>query len=312
MGGDGGVIAVQRDFMRGTYTSAHKKRAWAGGQNFGAGTTGGDAEEGVDPRRVRASRVRTCALSGEQLSTPIMACELGNLYNKLAILSALSERTLPDHLAHIRGLRDLVDCETGTPERSSAYHTGEDAPVAACPVTGEALDGSKAFVVVRTTGWILSQMAVDRLGLDALQAEYGPLEAEDLVRLAPDPEETLELQERMTRRRDKARRKADKRRKRSQVDVTAGDDGSGARVKDDDDDDGDSDLSKRRPPSKHDATEPFSEAARIAKLATAQVQGHIEKSDALSSVYRDPSREKETPSASKLFIATAPNRYYLN
>ena len=47
MGGDGGVIAVQREFMRGTSTSLHKKSGWRGGQNYGAGDTGGDAVQGV-------------------------------------------------------------------------------------------------------------------------------------------------------------------------------------------------------------------------------------------------------------------------
>ena len=48
MGGDGGCIATQREFMRGTYGSAHSKGGWAQGQNHGSGTTGGDAEHGGD------------------------------------------------------------------------------------------------------------------------------------------------------------------------------------------------------------------------------------------------------------------------
>lgn len=50
-------------------------------------------------------RTHHCALSGERLSEPIAACELGGVYNKEALISALLDRTLNAKFSHIRGLK---------------------------------------------------------------------------------------------------------------------------------------------------------------------------------------------------------------
>jgi len=319
--------------MRGTTESAHRAARWSGGQNYGAGTTGGDAEEGVDPRRVRASRVRTCALSGAPLAAPVVADELGNLFNKLAILEAISARTLPTRLAHIRGLRDLVDCRLTTPvggKDTTEYHTGEAPAVAACPVSGQLLDGSKPFVVLRTTGWVLSQTAVDEVGLAALRDEYGPFEASDLIRVAPDDAELETLRHAMAARRDaaKQRRKDDKKRRRGPKDDAAADERDAkagthkAAIK----------RGGAAAPEKGATTtvapvvtKPvvLSDAARVAAEARRTVRGTREKDGALDAILHhdkkggsaadgDSSKAKTTTSAKDLFIATAPQRYYLN
>lgn len=235
---------------------------------------------------------------------PIVADELGSLFNKLPMLSALSERTLPERFEHIRGIRDLIDCRLTPIGETSGYYTGEDAPVTACPITGEPLDGSKPFVVVRTTGWILSQKAVDQLGVDALQAEYGPYSEDDLIRIAPDEDEAVELQLKMQRRRAdaKARRKEDKRKKRQDVSDAAVADQVAKKPRPE---------STRVQPKRTAMPQPVSEAARIAKVAAQQAQDERAKSENLNSLFRD-STASQPESASKLFIATAANRYYLN
>lgn len=282
MGGDGGVIAVQREFVRGTYHSSHKKKLAGWGANYGAGTTGGDAEKGVDPRRVRAVKVRTCALSGSPLEAPIVADELGHLFNKIDVLSALSERTLPDHLAHIRGLRDLIDCRLSpaATSKDDKYHTGESGAISVCPVTGQPLDGSQPFVVAKTTGWVLSRKAVDALGIDSLQNEYGPLTLDDLIRIAPDEEEYGVLREKMLERRANQKKTSKKKRKKEAVE--------------------------------DEAQKPVvvtSQAARIAQQAANQAQGDRDKNSTIGGLFHGKTKPAD---ASKLFIATAPRRYYLN
>merc|ERR550532_3316502 len=49
-----------------------------------------------------------------------MACELGNLYNKEAILTHLLSKNDVPQLRHIRGLKDLIKCKiTFTREHNS-------------------------------------------------------------------------------------------------------------------------------------------------------------------------------------------------
>jgi hypothetical protein len=58
--------------------------------------------------------------SGEPLHTPIMACELGRLYNKLAVVQHIMNarsKAEGDNLAsafefsHIKNLKDVVECK---------------------------------------------------------------------------------------------------------------------------------------------------------------------------------------------------------
>lgn len=90
MGGDGGVKATQRRFIRGTRDGETKKT---------------DSESIRSRQRLRS---KLCKLTDMPLAHPIVACEMGNLYNKEDILTALLEKTLPPQLSHIRGLKVLV------------------------------------------------------------------------------------------------------------------------------------------------------------------------------------------------------------
>ena len=64
----------------------------------------------------RLYRWRHCALTQEPLDKPVVACELGRLYNKEAIieklLNAKSEGTSQDNLAeHIKSLKDIKELQ---------------------------------------------------------------------------------------------------------------------------------------------------------------------------------------------------------
>lgn len=179
MGNDGGVIAVQRRFMRGTYERKE------------------DVQRQSEKEKA-AARAKTCAISNEVLQEPVVACELGNLYNKEAIFTCLLEKTLNQSFQHIRGLKDLVEVKL-TPNPSYEEKGAEDdiklkSELPAkyiCPVTLIEMNGSQPFVVVWPTGWVLSDRALREVGAPALQAEYGPFRpGEDVVRLAP-PEEDV-------------------------------------------------------------------------------------------------------------------------
>ena len=50
-----------------------------------------------------------CNLSGELLQPPCVADELGNLYNKDAVVQALVSKSLPHSLAYISSLKHLID-----------------------------------------------------------------------------------------------------------------------------------------------------------------------------------------------------------
>ena len=97
MGGDGGTKAVKRAYQRGALV--HKKK-----------------EKTVKAARA-AKRLTTCALSDEALRHPVVACRVGNLYNKEAVLAQLlrlskKQPTVLAHdaFAHIRSMKDITPC----------------------------------------------------------------------------------------------------------------------------------------------------------------------------------------------------------
>lgn len=59
---------------------------------------------------------------------------------------------------------------------------GELPPRFCCPVTRVEMNGVHPFVVVWTTGHVLSEKALKEVGAGALQVEYGPFAEEDVIR----------------------------------------------------------------------------------------------------------------------------------
>eukprot|EP01027_Heterolobosea_sp_BB2_P020702 GEZU01029573.1.p1 GENE.GEZU01029573.1~~GEZU01029573.1.p1 ORF type:complete len:357 (-),score=121.60 GEZU01029573.1:12-1082(-) len=107
-----------------------------------------------------------CRLTKEQLKEPIVACDLGMLYNKEAVINALLEKKLgkkmPDEIAHIRSLKDVYDVKfTSNPDFSKKSDT-DKAPYI-CPITLHEIKGQYKFVLVKTCGHVVSDRAVKEM-----------------------------------------------------------------------------------------------------------------------------------------------------
>lgn len=208
MGGDGGVAAIQRRFFRGYKDPS-------------------EASDGKNVKESQRNKTRVCALTGQRLTNPIVACELGYLYNKEALLNAMLENSLGQSFSHIRGLRDVVTLRL-SPNPSfdeSKEVSGEYSAMFVCPVTLTEFNGNHPFVVIWTTGHVLSERAVREMSNEELQAEYGPFTDSDIVKLLPKEEEFQNQVAHMESRR--ARSKKDKKEsggKRKKIDV--GNDGA--------------------------------------------------------------------------------------
>lgn len=63
----------------------------------------------VNPVEAKLAKWTRCNLSGEVLHPPCVADELGNLYNKDAMVQALVTKSLPASLSYISSLKHLVD-----------------------------------------------------------------------------------------------------------------------------------------------------------------------------------------------------------
>lgn len=159
MGNDGGVIANKR-YLIATQDPEWKKKQAARAMSEGAA----------------AAALSMCAMSGMSLALPIVCDELGNLFNKEAVIahvlaaSGASEEQPNPEFAHIRSVRrDIVEVKpTFRPEEkesvsSSTSGKKEDDFLFVCPVTGLESNGKHAFVVIRACGCLVSERAVRML-----------------------------------------------------------------------------------------------------------------------------------------------------
>lgn len=205
MGGDGGTISSNRAYLRGAgkadHTADHKR--------FNASRT----------KEEEAERARTvlgcCAISGEALDlTPnkegvskadIVACPYGRLYKRENALEALLTRSCGEgsaekleRIGHIRGRKDLH------PVRFNIQKKEDGNYAATCPITGSEIGGGSVpcHLVVKSCASaegndmpnVISERAIQEMGVVKLQDEYGPFEKKDMIRLAPPDRDLEEIQ----------------------------------------------------------------------------------------------------------------------
>jgi len=230
MGGDGGVIASSRKFMR------------------GAGTADcvGDLHKHAAAQKFNAKEaMTTCALtktplytntnnSNSSTTSTIVADPYGSLYHKEAAVRALLKRKQQGHDdsnncssfnentnnteaigPQVRRLADLYEVR---------FHRDEPTATPTCPISGKALNGIIAAIVLvpgkEGMPNVVSESILSRLNPEELEAEFGAVGKK--VRLAPNTsvlleqikEEVARDQEREEEERRRAKRDKKNKRKR--------------------------------------------------------------------------------------------------
>jgi hypothetical protein len=105
MGGDGGSIPSRIDMVK---TKGYTQSA-QGSMGYSANGMRRVVEESIDPREYHRTRMTTCALTGQPLEKPVVACRAGYLFSKEAVLSHLINKTIPTEFSHITSLKDIVE-----------------------------------------------------------------------------------------------------------------------------------------------------------------------------------------------------------
>ncbi|KAF9571243.1 hypothetical protein EC968_000839 [Mortierella alpina] len=147
----------------------------------------------------------TCALSKKALITPVVACGLGKLYNRDAILEFLLDRTAygdGDQICkHIKSLKDVVTLQLEPNPSFSESHSPsltnhDQEPVAryVCPITMKEMNGKHRFVYLDTCGCVMSEQAMKEIPSKTCIKCAKPFESLNVVVLNPKPEE-LEVME---------------------------------------------------------------------------------------------------------------------
>jgi len=162
----------------------------------------------------RLYRWQHCAISQEPLRKPVVACELGKMYNKTSVIELLLSKdrsNAPMNTEHLEKLKDVVELQlTPNPAYNAEKHAvGDgmynDALISPwiCPVTGLEMNGRFKFVFAFPTGKVIAERAVKVLLKDPAEAQY--LKEEDLVTVNPEEEELDLMSAKMNARRARAK-----------------------------------------------------------------------------------------------------------
>jgi hypothetical protein len=225
MGGDGGVIASNRKYMRGAGSADH--------------TADSERHQQQQKSFNAQEAMTTCALTNTKLSkeSPMVACAYGKLYHKEAAIQTLllrrkgkapqtqaqQQQTQTDDLGEqVRKLSDLYDVRFHYENNGATSTT-----TATCPITSKVLNGSISAILLvpgkAETPNVVSESAFSLLPETELETEYGPIQQK--IRLAP-PKTMLEqikkqVQEQRRQKEDDLRKqqhKNGKKKKRKQRD----------------------------------------------------------------------------------------------
>uniref|UniRef100_A0A4W5ME20 Replication termination factor 2 n=1 Tax=Hucho hucho TaxID=62062 RepID=A0A4W5ME20_9TELE len=183
--------------------------------------------EKVDKNAELAARWKYCALSTEKLRRPIVACDLGRLYNKDAVIEYLldksADRPNSEVASHLRGIKDIKELNlTDNPawegeRRNTKGDRYEDMHCAMfiCPVVGLEMNGKHRFCFLQTCGCVFSDRALKEVKTEICHKCGDPFKDENLVVLNGTKEEVEKLREKMEGKRAKA--KATKKSKKNKV-----------------------------------------------------------------------------------------------
>ncbi|XP_051270789.1 replication termination factor 2 isoform X2 [Dicentrarchus labrax] len=185
--------------------------------------------EKVDKNAELAAKWKYCALSQEKLRRPIVACEMGRLFNKDAVIEYLLDKTAErpnvEAVTHIRGIKDIKELNlTDNPawegeRRNSKGDRYEDihCGMFICPVVGLEMNGKHRFCYLQTCGCVFSDRAMKEVKTEICHKCGDPFKEEDVIVLNGTKEEVEKLREKMEERRTKAKTKKSKKSKTAAI-----------------------------------------------------------------------------------------------
>nr|XP_033819662.1 replication termination factor 2 isoform X1 [Geotrypetes seraphini] len=182
--------------------------------------------EKIDKNAELVARWYYCALSQEKLCKPIVACELGRLYNKDAIIEHLldrsPEKTVVEAASHIKSIKNVIELNlTDNPAwdgdkgntKGDKYDDLQGARFI-CPVVGLEMNGRHRFCVLRSCGCVFSERALKEIKSDNCHKCGCAFQESDLILLNGTKDEVEVLRKRMEDRRVKLKLKLGKKPKK--------------------------------------------------------------------------------------------------
>jgi len=168
----------------------------------------------------RATLWTLCSLTSVPLSEPVVACQLGRLYNKDAVIEYLLDKESQlEKMAHVKNLKSIstlkLSANTVWNKKTKTGDGYHDMNIAKynCPVSGIEMNGRYRFCYLLKCKCVLSEKVLKEIKGDCCpncSAAYD--RATDVVIINPTEEEEKVMVEKMNKRKeaDKLKRKEKK------------------------------------------------------------------------------------------------------
>ncbi|KAM5245559.1 replication termination factor 2 [Ctenodactylus gundi] len=173
--------------------------------------------EKVDKDAELVAQWNYCTLSQEILRRPIVACELGRLYNKDAVIEFLldksSEKALGKAAAHIRSIKSVTELKlTDNPawegdkgNTKGDKHDDLQRARFICPVVGLEMNGRHRFCFLRCCGCVFSERALKEIKAEVCHTCGTAFQEDDVIVLNGTKEDVEILKKRLEERRLQAK-----------------------------------------------------------------------------------------------------------
>ncbi|XP_065748235.1 replication termination factor 2 isoform X2 [Phocoena phocoena] len=169
--------------------------------------------EKVDKNAELVAQWNYCTLSQEILRRPIVACELGRLYNKDAIIEFLldksSEKALGKAASHIKSIKNVTELrlsdnpawEGDKGNTKGDKHDDLQRARFICPVVGLEMNGRHRFCFLRCCGCVFSERALKEIKAEVCHTCGAAFQEDDVIVLNGTKEDVETLKRRMEGRR---------------------------------------------------------------------------------------------------------------
>ncbi|KAF6284815.1 replication termination factor 2 [Rhinolophus ferrumequinum] len=165
--------------------------------------------EKVDKDAELVAQWNYCALSQEILRRPIVACELGRLYNKDAVIEFLldksSGKALGKAASHIKSIKNVTELrlsdnpawEGDKGNTKGDKHDDLQRARFICPVVGLEMNGRHRFCFLRCCGCVFSERALKEIKAEVCHTCGAAFQDDDVIVLNGTKEDVEMLKSRM-------------------------------------------------------------------------------------------------------------------
>jgi len=167
-----------------------------------------------------------CALSKKPLQDPVVACALGKLYNKDAIIEYLLNKNAYGDgdiiCSHISNMKDVKPLKLAA---NPAFKETNGASIAhfdqgmvsrfVCPITLKEMNGKLKFVYLNTCGCVFSEQGLKEVPSSTCIQCGKSFKQENIITLNPSPAEQEKLKISLEERRTKAKEKKEKKKNKA-------------------------------------------------------------------------------------------------